>query len=392
MLELPIYLDNAATTPVAPEVIQAMLPFYTQAYGNPATLYSVGMMAREAVIMARETIADFIHADPEEIVFTSGGTEADNTAIWGVAMANRDRKRHLITCAIEHHAVLEPMESLANLQGFELDILPVDSNGRVSPEKIERTLRPDTVLVSIMHANNEIGTIQPIAEIGAICRERGVLFHTDAVQTFGKIPIDVRSMNIDMLSVSAHKLHGPKGVGFLYVRRGTQMARFMEGGEQEKGRRAGTLNVPGIVGLGKATELASEKMGTERIRLTHLRERFWKQIQERISGVHLNGDPLHRLPNNLNICIEGVAGESVLLALDAVGICAAAGSACSTGSVEVSHVLRALGISRDLARGALRLTLGRDTTIEVLDYVVDTLANTVAELRQLASTAVPAGR
>lgn len=383
MLELPIYLDNAATTPVAPEVIEAMLPFYTQAYGNPATLYSVGMMAREAVMMARETIAQFIHADPDEIVFTSGGTEADNAAIWGVGMASRAEKRHVITSSIEHHAVLEPMESLVRLQGFDLDILPIDSTGRVSPEQVARAIRPDTALVSIMHANNEIGTVQPIAEIGAICREKGVLFHTDAVQTYGKLPIDVRSMNIDMLSVSAHKLHGPKGVGFLYVKRGTPLLRFMQGGEQEKGRRAGTLNVPGIVGLGKATEIACENIGMERFRLSHLRDRFWKQIQESIPGVHLNGDLKHRLPNNLNICIEGVAGESVLLALDAAGICAAAGSACSTGSVEPSHVLRALGISRDLARGALRLTLGRDTTAETLDFVVATLTSIVSELRQL---------
>lgn len=385
-MEYPIYLDNAATTPIAPEVLEAMLPYFTNAFGNPATLYSVGMMAREAVNNAREIIAETINASPEEIIFTSGGTEADNTAIWGVAMAHRATKRHLVTSNIEHHAVLEPMEALAHLQKFQLDILPVNSNGCIPLEKIASTLRSDTALVSIMHANNEIGTVQPIAEIGALCRALGVLFHTDAVQSFGKLPIDVRAMNIDLLSVSAHKLHGPKGVGFLYVRRGTRLARFMEGGSQESGRRAGTLNVPGIVGLGKATELARERREAEALRLQNLRETLWSKLQARIPGIHLNGDPLRRLPNNLNFCIEGVIGETMLLGLDARGICAAAGSACSTGSVEPSHVLRALGISRELAGGALRLTLGRDTTEEALEYVVQTLAGIVSELRSLDST------
>ncbi len=382
-MEYPVYLDNAATTAVDPAVVETMLPFFLSAYGNPATLYSVGMMAREAVDHAREVVADMIHASPDEIVFTSGGTEADNAAIKGVASAYKSRGNHLITSAIEHHAVLEPMETLEH-SGYDLDILPVDAEGRVSPQAVKSCLRPSTLLVSIMHANNEIGTVQPIEEIGTLCREHGVLFHTDAVQTFGKLPIDVRKQNIDLLSVSAHKLHGPKGIGFLYVRRGTQLHRFMEGGGQERGYRSGTLNVPGIVGLGKATELAKERMEADAKRLTTLRDVFIAKLLNTIPGVTINGSRTHRLPNNISLCIEGIQGESILLALDAGRICASAGSACSTGSMEPSHVLKALGVQRDLARGALRLTLGRETTLEALDYTLDVLEQSVQGLRQLA--------
>lgn len=382
-MEYPVYLDNAATTAVDPAVVEAMLPYFLSAYGNPATLYSVGMMAREAVDHAREVVADMINASPDEIVFTSGGTEADNAAIKGIASAYQEKGKHLITSAIEHHAVLEPMETLAH-SGYQLDILPIDSDGRVSPGYLKHHLRPDTILASIMHANNEIGTIQPIGEIGAICRQNGTLFHTDAVQTFGKIPIDVREQKIDLLSVSAHKLHGPKGIGFLYVRRGTKANRFMEGGGQERGYRSGTLNVPGIVGLGKATELARERMESEGKRLTTLRDVFIAKLVNTIPGVTVNGSRTHRLPNNISICIEGVQGEVTLLALDAARICASAGSACSTGSMEPSHVLKALGVSRDLARGAVRLTLGRETTMESLDYTLDVLEQSVQGLRQLA--------
>ncbi|HZO91786.1 MAG TPA: cysteine desulfurase family protein [Chthonomonadaceae bacterium] len=382
-IEFPIYLDHAATTPVAPEVLEAMLPYFSEYYGNPATLYSLGMAAREAVENAREIVAETLNASPEEIVFTSGGTESDNMALRGVAEANSARGRHILTTPIEHHAVLEPLELLAR-QGFEVEFLPLDAEGRVAPAEVARRIRPDTLLVSVMHANNEIGTVEPIAEIGAICRERSVLFHTDAVQTFGKLPLDVRAMRIDLLSLSAHKLYGPKGVGALYVRRGTPLARFQAGGEQEKGRRGGTLNVPGIVGLGKATERARAEMDSEAQRLSALRDRFLERLRTAIPGVHISGSRTERLPNNLHFCVEGVEGEPMLLALDAAGICAAAGSACTTGSPAPSHVLLALGMPEELARGALRLTLGRATTEEALDYTLETLRALVADLRGLA--------
>ena len=382
-MELPVYLDHAATTAVAPEVVDAMLPFFTEAYGNPATLYSVGMMARDAVENAREILADALNASPEEIIFTSGGTESDNAAIIGAARSTTLRGRHLMTTPIEHHAVLEPMETLAR-QGFELEMLPVGGDGLVALAEVARRLRSDTRLVSVMHANNEIGVIQPIAEIGALCRAHGILFHSDTVQTFGKLPIDVRAMRLDMLSVSAHKLHGPKGIGALYVRRGTSLARFMEGGAQEKGRRGGTLNVPGIVGLGRATELALAEMQRENERLTGLRDDFLAQIYDAIPNVQVNGSLKHRLANNVSISVAGLDGEPILLALDAAGICASAGSACSSGSTEPSFVLTALGIPRETARGALRMTLGRGTTREQLDYTVQTLARIVRELRALS--------
>jgi cysteine desulfurase len=380
-MDYPIYLDHAATTAVVPEVVEAMLPYFTEYYGNPATLYSVGMAAREAVENARESVATMLNASPEEIVFTSGGTESDNAAIHAAVQADRSR-RHLLTLPIEHHAVLEPLETLAH-QGYDLEILPVDSEGLVSPAELAKRIRPDTALVSIMHANNEIGTVQQIAVIGAICRAHGVLFHTDAVQTFGKLPLDVRTMQIDMLSLTAHKFYGPKGCGALYVRRGIRFEKFMEGGQQEKGRRAGTLNVPGIVGLGKATDLARATMSEEGARLTELRDYLMAQLESRIPGVRINGSRTQRLPNNVSICVEGVEGEPMLLALDAAGICAAAGSACSSGSTEPSHVLKAIGVPRESARGALRLTLGRTTTYEALDYTVQTLASVVRNLRGL---------
>jgi cysteine desulfurase len=381
-MKFPIYLDHAATTPVAPAVVEAMLPYFTEYYGNPASQYSLGLASREAVETARETVAEALHASPDEIVFTSGGTESDNTAIRGIAEANRDRGRHLITIPIEHHAVLEPLETLAHA-GFDVESVPVDSEGRADPAEIARRIRSDTLLVSVMHANNEIGTVQPIAEIGAICRERGVFFHTDATQTFGKLPIDVRAMRIDLLSFSAHKFYGPKGAGALYVRRGTPLARFQEGGEQEKGRRGGTLNVPGIVGIGRATELACGQMRSEAARLCALRDRFFALLPEAVPDARIMGSRTERLPNNIHFCVEGLEGEPVLLALDAAGICASAGSACTAGSTEPSHVLKALGVSRDLARGALRLTPGRETTAEAMDHTLGTLAQIVRDLRGL---------
>jgi cysteine desulfurase len=381
-MKLPIYLDHAATTPIAPAALEAMLPYFSERFGNPASLYSVGMAAREGVDTARETLADALNASPDEIVFTSGGTESDNAAIRGVVEANRARGRHLLTAPTEHHAVLEPLETLAH-QGCELELLPVDATGRVDPDEVARRLRPDTVFVSVMHANNEIGTVQPIAEIGALCRARGICFHTDAVQAFGKLPIDVRAMKIDLLSISGHKLYGPKGSGALYIRRGTTLARFQEGGEQEKGRRGGTLNVPGIVGLGKATELAIQEMAAEAERLTALRDRFFAQLEVRIPGVRICGHRTERLPNHVHFCVEGVEGESVLLSLDTAGVCASAGSACTAGSTEPSHVLTAIGVPRNLARGALRLTLGHSTTTEALDYTLEHLTRIVADLRHL---------
>ena len=382
-MKLPVYLDYAATTAVAPEVLEAMLPYFTEAYGNPSTLYGVGMAARDGVDTARETIADALNASPDEIIFTAGGTESDNAAIFSAVRTGLKHKRHLLTTPIEHSAVLEPMGSLAN-QGYDVEYLPVDSEGRVSFVEIVRRLRSDTLLVSVMHANNEIGTIQPIAEIGTLCREHGVLFHTDAVQTFGKLPLDLRAMKIDFLSISGHKLHGPKGIGALYARRGVPFTRFLEGGEQEKGRRGGTLNVPGIVGLGKATELARREMQSESCRLAGLRDSLLTKLEDSIPGLRVNGSLKYRLPNNLNFCVPGVEGESLLLALDAAGICASAGSACHSGSTEPSHVLKAIAVPYEIARGALRMTLGRDTTPETIDYAAETLARIARELRSLS--------
>ncbi len=383
-MKLPVYLDYAATSAVAPEVLDAMLPYFTEAYGNPSTLYGVGMAARHGVDTARETIADALNCAPEDIIFTAGGTESDNAAIYSAVRTGAKHKRHLLTTPIEHSAVLEPMKTLER-QGYHVEYLPVDSEGQVPFVEIARRLRSDTLLVSVMHANNEIGTIQPIAEIGELCRVHGVLFHTDAVQTFGKLPLDVRAMKIDFLSISGHKLHGPKGIGALYARRGLSFMRFMEGGEQERGRRGGTLNVPGIVGLGKATELALSEMDGESRRLTALRDDLLARLDRAIPGLRVNGSLEHRLPNNLNFCVPGVEGESLLLALDAAGICASAGSACHSGSTEPSHVLKAIQTPYNLARGALRMTLGRDTTQETVIYAAETLTQIVRELQGLRS-------
>lgn len=383
-MQLPVYLDHAATTPVLPEVWEAMRPYFTDFYGNPSALHSVGQAAREGVETARQQVADLINAAPEEIVFTSGGTESDNTAIFGVAEARCTQGRHILSTPIEHHAVLEPLETLIE-RGYEVEWLPVDAEGRVALAEVAKRLRDDTILVSVMHANNEVGTVQPIAEIGALCRALGVTFHTDAVQTAGRLPLDVRAMKIDLLSLTAHKFYGPKGIGALYVRRGTPLTRFQQGGGQEKGRRGGTLNVPGIVGLGKAAEVARDSLGAERERLMQLRDRFLEQITEAIPGVYVTGSREHRLPNNAHLCVAGVQGEPLLLALDAAGICASAGSACSAGSTEPSHVLKALGVDRELARGALRLTLGRSTSQASLDYALTALQTAVRDLRSLGS-------
>ena len=384
MTDCPIYLDHSATTPVDHEVLEAMLPYFTMDFGNPAALYSIGMNARSGVETARAAVAATLNASPDEIVFTSGGTESDNSALWGAAMSRIDRRPHMISTSIEHHAVLEPLETLSKNR-CDVDIVPVETDGRIDLSELCKRLRKETVLVSVMHANNEIGTIQPIAEIGAICRERGVLFHTDAVQSFGKIPIDVRAHNIDLLSVSAHKLYGPKGIGALYVRRGTPLARFQEGGEQERGRRGGTLNVPGIVGFGKAILLASARMESEAFRLTELRDRFFDQLCARIDGVHITGSRVHRMANNIHFCVEGVDGEPLLLSLDMAGICGSAGSACTAGSTEPSHVLTAIGLPKSIARGALRLTMGRSTTWAELEKTLIALESAINGLRRLST-------
>jgi len=380
---LPVYLDHAATTPVLPAVLEAMTPYFTEFYGNPSAVHQMGLGAREGVDEARATLAKLLNADPEEIIFTSGGTESDNAAIFGVARASVGRGRHILTTRIEHHAVLEPFETLAR-EGFEVEYLPVDSEGRVSLADVASRLRSETTLVSIMAANNEVGTIQPITEIGMLCRAHGVRFHTDAVQAFGRVRMDVRAMHIDLMSLTAHKFYGPKGIGALYVRRGTPLIRFQEGGGQEKGRRGGTHNVPGIVGMATAACLAHRDMESENERLTGLRDDFMERLTATLPGIHIMGSRQYRLPHNIHFCVEGVEGESMLLALDAKGICGSAGSACSSGSTEPSHVMRALGVPRELGRGALRLTMGRSTTPEALDYTLSTLAEVVSELRALS--------
>jgi cysteine desulfurase len=379
---MTIYLDHAATTPVAPEALEAMLPFFRERFANPAAIYTPGLEANDAVETARETIAASIGAAPDRIVFTSGGTESNNFALRGAALAAEERGRHILTTPIEHRAVLEPLEDLAG-RGFEIEMLPVGGDGLVDPDAAASRIRPDTTLVSVMHANNEIGAIEPIAAIGGICRERGVLFHTDAVQSYGKIPIDVRAMQVDLLSMSAHKIYGPKGVGALYVRRAVGLRRFMAGGEQEGGRRAGTLNVPGIVGFGAAAALAAELQESEMARLADLRDRFMEQLEHSLPRVLICGSREHRLANNIHVCIAGVDAGPLLLALDERGICASAGSACSAGSTEPSHVLLAIGVPRERARGALRLTLGRDTMPEDTQCALRAICDSVTALRAL---------
>jgi cysteine desulfurase len=378
-----IYLDYAATTPVHPDVLEAMLPYFTENFGNPSTLYSYGQDARAAVENARSNVAGLIGGKPEEIVFTSGGTEADNFALEGAVYANEKKGNHIITSAIEHHAVLETCKFLEK-RGFNVTYLPVDSYGLIDPNAVKKAITPKTILVSVMHANNEVGTVEPIAEIGKITREAGILFHTDAVQTLGHIPVDVNELGVDLLSMSAHKLYGPKGVGALYVRKGKVLVPFMHGGEQERRRRAGTENVPGIVGFGKAAEIARKEMPEEAKRLTDLRDKLITGLRGRIEDSHLNGHPVMRLPSNVNITIDFVEGESMCLTLDMEGICASTGSACSSGSLEASHVLLAMGLRHEQAHGSLRFTLGKWTTVDEIEKVIDSLSSTVARLRAMS--------
>ena len=378
-----IYLDYAATTPAHPDVVKAMLPYFTENFGNPSTIYSYGQEAKGAIEEARASVAALIGAADEEVCFTSGGTESDNYALEGVAFANESRGNHIITSVIEHHAVLETCAFLEK-HGFEVTYLPVDKYGLVDPDDVRKAITPRTLLVSVMHANNELGTIQPVKEIGRITREAGVYFHTDAVQTTGHILVDVNELGVDLLSISAHKLYGPKGVGALYIRKGTPLVSFLHGGAQEQGRRASTENVPGIIGFGKAAEITGAEVECEALRLTGLRDKFIAGIMERIDNTILNGHPVQRLPNNVNMSIGFIEGEAILVNLDLEGICASTGSACSSGSLEASHVLLATGCPAELARGSLRFTMGRWTNEEEVDRVLAVLPGIVARLRAMS--------
>jgi cysteine desulfurase len=380
-----VYLDHAATTPLHPAVVEAMLPYLRERFGNASSVHAWGREAREAVEAAREQVARLIGAQPDEITFTSGATESDNLAILGVAREQREARGrdHVITSAIEHHAVLHACEALQH-EGFTVTVLSVDHYGLVDPDDLRRAITPRTALVTIMYANNEVGTIEPVTEIGRLCREAGVLFHTDAVQAAGHIPCRVDQLYCDLLSLTAHKMYGPMGTGALYVRRGVRLRPLQYGGGHEFGRRPGTENVAGIVGLGKAAELAAAEMAAEAERQRALRDRFIAQVFEQISDVRLNGHPVKRLPNNINLSFAGVEGESLLLNLDLAGIACSTGSACSSGTTEPSHVLQALGVPYEVIRGSLRFTLGRDTTADDLDYTLETLVEVVGRLRALS--------
>ncbi|MCL0057626.1 cysteine desulfurase NifS [Dehalococcoidales bacterium] len=378
-----IYLDYAATTPTHPEVVKAMLPYFTELFGNPSSVYSYGQEAKEAIEEARVKVADLIGARSGELVFTSGGTEADNFAIMGVAYANESKGNHIVTTLIEHAAVINTCKFLEK-RGFKVTYLPVDEWGLVNPDEVRRAITDKTILVSVMHANNEMGTIEPIAEIGKIVREAGIYFHTDAVQTAGHIPVDVNELGVDLLSMSAHRLYGPKGVGALYIRKGTKLVRIMHGGEQERWRRATTENVPGIVGFGRAAELAQQEMSEDTKRLTYLRDKLIKGLLERIDHIRLNGHPTKRLPNNVNVSIDFIEGEAMLLNLDLEGICASTSSACASSSLKPSHVLLALGLSPERVHGSLRFTLGKWTTEEEIGQVVEVLPRVVARLRAMS--------
>ena len=378
-----IYLDHASTTPVRPEVVEAMAPYFTEHFGNPSSIYPLGQEASDAVAAARESLASLIGATPREIFFSSGGTESDNWALKGFARANATKGRHIITSAIEHHAVLHTCEALER-EGFEVTYLPVDEHGLVSVEDFKAAMRPDTILASIMFANNEIGTIEPIRELAAAAHEASVVFHTDAVQAFGHEPIDVNELGIDMLSASSHKIYGPKGVGLLYVRRGVKLQNLLDGGQQERGRRGSTENVPGIVGFARAAELAAEEIVPERDRQLALRDHTIRRILEEIPSAKLNGSWESRLANNVNFSFEFIEGEGMLLQLAARGICVSSGSACTSGSLDPSHVLLAIGLPHEIAHGSLRMTLGRDTTLADIDFAVDSLKATLQNLRMMS--------
>ncbi len=379
-----VYLDNAATTALSPKVLEKMMPYMTEFYGNPSSIHSFGRDAKKGVDRAREQVAKALSAKPEEIVFTAGGTESDNTVLLGVLQRYKNKGNHIITTAVEHHAVLHTCEQLEKNGLATVTYLPVDAYGRITAQQVKDAITEKTVLVSVMFANNEVGTIQPIAEIGKVCREKGVLFHTDAVQAVGHVPVDVQALNLDFLSLSAHKFHGPKGVGALYVRKGVKIPSLLTGGAQEKNRRAGTENTPGIVGLGEAIELAVANMDETAKRMTYLRDKLIREIPKRIPEVKLNGHPTERVPNNVNFSIRYIEGESILLLLDLNGIAGSSGSACTSGSLDPSHVLLAMGLPHEIAHGSLRLSLGDDTTEEEIDYVLETLPKVVEKLRAMS--------
>lgn len=378
-----IYLDNAATTKTAPEVVEAMLPYFSEYYGNPSTIYSLGASCKKAVGRSRQIIADALGSKPEEIYFTAGGSESDNWALKATAEAYAAKGKHIITSKIEHHAILHTCEYLEK-RGFEITYLDVDDKGLVRLEDLKAAIRPDTILISIMFANNEIGTIEPIAEIGAIAKEHGILFHTDAVQAFGQVPIDVDEMHIDMLSASGHKLNGPKGIGFLYIRTGVKIRSFVHGGAQERSRRAGTENVPGIVGLGAAVERAVRIMDEKTKKEIALRDYLIERVEKEIPHCWVNGDRIRRLPNNVNFSFLFIEGESMLIMLDMKGICASSGSACTSGSLDPSHVLLAIGLKHEEAHGSLRLTLSEENTKEEMDIVVEELKQIITRLRDMS--------
>jgi len=378
-----IYLDYAATTPCDPLVLKAMEPYFFEKFGNPSSIHSFGQEAKKAIEESRQALASFLGAQSDEIIFTSGGTESNNCAVEGVAYALEKKGNHIITSSIEHHAITEPCKFLEK-KGFRVTYLPVDKFGIVSPQDVKKAISEKTILISIMHANNEIGTIQPIGEIGALAHEAGVYFHTDAVQTVGHMPVNVDELNVDLLSLSAHKFYGPKGAGALYIRKGTRIESFLKGGDQEKGRRASTHNTAGIVGLGKAIEICKEKMQGEMAFQAKMRDKLIKELSAKIPEAYLNGHPTQRLPNNVNLAIRYIEGESILLNLDMLGIAASTGSACTSTSLEPSHVLLAIGLSHEIAHGSLRLTVGRWTKKEEIDYVIDKLPGIVEKLRAMS--------
>lgn len=378
-----IYLDNAATTRTAPEVVNAMVPFFSENYGNASSIYRLGTESKRAIMQSREIIAESLNADPAEIYFTAGGTESDNWALITVAESYKTKGRHIITSKIEHHAVLHTCQYLEK-RGYEVTYLDVDENGIIRLEDLKKAIRKDTILISVMFANNEIGTIQPIKEIGEIAKENGILFHTDAVQAYGHLAINVRELNIDLLSASAHKLNGPKGTGFLYIKKGVKIGSFIHGGAQERSRRAGTENVPGIVGFGVAAKLAFTKMKERSEKVQRVRDYLIEQIEKEIPYCQLNGDREKRLPNNVNFSFRFIEGESLLIMLDMKGICASSGSACTSGSLDPSHVLLAIGLPHEIAHGSLRLTLSEENTMEEMDETVAAIKEAVHKLRQMS--------
>ena len=382
-MEKMIYLDNAATTKTRPEVVEAMLPYFTQFYGNPSSVYTFSAKSKEAVTKAREIIADSLGVKSNEIYFTAGGSEADNWALVAAAEAYEAKGKHIITSKIEHHAILHTCEYLEK-RGYEVTYLDVDENGVVKLDELKKAIRPDTILISIMFANNEIGTIEPIKEIGAIAKEHGILFHTDAVQAYGHVPISADEYNIDMLSASGHKINGPKGIGFLYIRKGVKIRSFIHGGAQERRRRAGTENVPGIVGFGKAVQLAMDEMEERTKKEVEMREYLMEKVLREVPFTRINGSRTSRLPNNINFAFQFIEGESLLIKLDMAGICGSSGSACTSGSLDPSHVLLAIGLPHEIAHGSLRLTLSEENTMEEMDITADKIKEIVAYLRELS--------